>query len=100
MTFFTLACFFVVASAAFLAAAWLSAEIKSARPDLTDRLPKPWLFTGYTAKLLELSAELLRGDGGDRYPRIRSLARAVRLLQAVEWVLLAAFFVLLLLHAD
>jgi len=100
MTFYTLTCFFIVASAAFLSAAWLSAEIKSARPDLTDRLPKPWLFTGYTAKLLELSGEVLHGDSADRYRRIRLLSKTVRLLQAVEWALLAAFFALLLLHVD
>jgi|GEM_PF-5333898 len=96
MLFSILIAFFLVASAAYLVAWWLAAEIRWMRPDLADRIRKPWLFTGYVTSLLELSRELAREDRRDEYRRIRSISRALRVLQGIEWALLAAFFALLL----
>jgi len=99
MTLPILIAFFVVALLAYLTSALLAAEIKWVRPDLGERIPKPWLFSGYVSSLLELARELRAEDSGDRYRKVGILLRALRVLQGIEWALLAAFFVLLLLHA-
>lgn len=67
--------------------AWLSAELKWARPDLGEQIRRPWLPYSYHSILLTLSRQILEEDKDGRYTRIRRLAMVLSVARIAQWVL-------------
>lgn len=90
MPLILLALFFVDVALTMFLSAWLAAELKSARPDMSKEIGKPWLVSTFNANLLRLSRRLLEHDTEARYVRIGRLSTLLSITRRAQWVLLGA----------